>query len=84
MKFVKRQLNLLFLIAILAGGVASFIYLNGNQSAQFIIGVVTAIAYFLWGIIHHLVNNDLHKKVVIEYALIGALAVILLSIVLRS
>jgi hypothetical protein len=41
--------------------------------------------YFLWGVIHHWLNKDLHIKIILEYllvALIGCL--ILLSLIWRA
>ncbi|KKQ28569.1 MAG: hypothetical protein US48_C0044G0004 [Candidatus Levybacteria bacterium GW2011_GWA2_37_36] len=47
-------------------------YSSSDRSWQ--IGVIIAITFFyvLWGIMHHLINHDLHTKIVVEYILIGA------------
>lgn len=84
MKLPMHLVHLVILVLILLGGVASFLYVAGNQPLQFLVGVITAIAYVAWGIIHHMVRGDLHKKVVVEYSLIGIIAIILLFIVLGS
>lgn len=59
-----------------------FLVARGNTGLQLMIGVVTSIAYVAWGIIHHAMQGDLHRKVVIEYVFIGGIAIILLFIVL--
>jgi hypothetical protein len=70
--------HLLILIAILAVGVFAFMYVAPNTTIQLVIGIVTAVAYVLWGLIHHAINRDLHQKIVVEYLLIGAIAIVLL------
>ena len=69
---------------ILAGGVASFILLTGDVVAQQRIGIVTSIAYVVWGSLHHAIVGDLHRKVVIEYVLVGAVAMLIHINVLRQ
>lgn len=74
--------HFLVLIIILASGIGMFLLAKGNNALQLMIGVVTSVAYIAWGIIHHVMQGDLHRKVVIEYVFIGAIAVTLLFIVL--
>jgi hypothetical protein len=66
------------LIAILTIGVLTFISVRPNTSLQLLVGIVTAVAYVLWGFIHHAMRKDLHQKIVVEYLLIGAIAIVLL------
>ncbi len=73
----------LILASILFGGVFTFIFLAGNRNAQIAIGVITSLSYVAWGIIHHAIDKDFHLKVMIEYTLIGLVAIILLFIVIR-
>lgn len=75
-------IHFIILLAILGIGVAMFFYESGNQLTQLAVGIVSSIAYVTWGIIHHTLQQDLHRKVVVEYVLIGVIAVILLMIVL--
>jgi len=51
----------------------SFLLAYSNSDRDFQIGVIIATTFFyvLWGILHHLMNHDLHTKIVIEYILIG-------------
>jgi len=59
------------LIIILSLG---FLLAYSSSDRSFQVGVVVAITFFyvLWGILHHLMNHDLHPKIVVEYILIGA------------
>ena len=75
--------NILVLCLILFGGIYAFMSLQGNQTGQFLIGTVTTAAYIAWGFLHHWLRNDLHHKVVIEYVLIGSIALAILFIILH-
>jgi RsiW-degrading membrane proteinase PrsW (M82 family) len=70
--------HFLVLIAMLALGICTFIYVRPNTTLQLLVGIVTAVAYVLWGFIHHAIRKDLHQKIVVEYLLIGAIAIVLL------
>lgn len=81
---MKRSLviDYLVLIAILAAGVWTFNFVRPNVTLQLLTGIATSIAYVLWGVIHHALQKDLHHKIVIEYMLIGAIAIVLLVTIL--
>ena len=66
------------LCAILASGVYMFYLMRGNINAQLFVGFCTTVAYVLWGIIHHMMLGNLHRKIVIEYVLVGAIAMVLM------
>jgi len=74
----QTVINFFVLIAILAAGVLTFLVVRPNATLQLLVGIITAVAYVLWGIIHHAIQKDLHQKIVIEYLLIGAIAIVLL------
>jgi hypothetical protein len=38
--------------------------------------------YIIWGIYHHIVDNSLHLKTLIEYILIGFTIIFLLKIII--
>jgi hypothetical protein len=77
-------LHYFVLLVILAGGLGAYYYATPDTSLQFVIGIIIAVAYVIWGLIHHALQKDLHQKIVVEYILIGAIAVILLATVLRT
>lgn len=72
-------LHTIVLFTILLGGIFTFWFAKGNTSLQLTIGTVTTMAYVAWGIIHHSLKGDLHRKVVIEYVLVGLIAIVLLT-----
>lgn len=71
-------IHFLILVAILAAGIFTFIYVRPNTTLQLFVGIMTAVAYVLWGFIHHAIKKDLHQKIMIEYLLIGTIAIVLL------
>lgn len=77
-------MHFLILAVILVIGTLGFFSVVGNRPTQLAIGIATAVAYVIWGILHHALQHDIHRKVVVEYALIGALAILLLTIALSS
>lgn len=54
-------------------GLLLVILAAGNRQVQQIAILGTAIFYFVFAIIHHMLDHDLTPKIVIEYALIGCL-----------
>ena len=74
----QSVVHFIVLIAILAVGVLTFISVRPNTTLQLFVGILTAVAYVLWGFIHHAMQKDLHQKIVVEYLLIGTIAIVLL------
>lgn len=75
-------MHFVVLVLILCGSIGSFLLLQGNHASQLVVGMVSAVSYVAWGIIHHALQKDLHAKIVVEYVLMGAIAIALLFIVL--
>lgn len=65
------------LAIILVIGVGMFYMTRGSPALQVAVAIITSLAYVAWGIIHHAIQGDLHAKVVIEYMLIGGIAIVL-------
>jgi len=77
-----HALHYIVLLFILCVGIWTFFQLSGNSFLQLWVGIITTISYVAWGLIHHTIQKDLHAKVVIEYILIGAIAIVLLTTML--
>ncbi|MBI3342968.1 hypothetical protein HY032_02335 [Candidatus Gottesmanbacteria bacterium] len=77
-----HTLHFIVLLLILSAGVGMFFSAQGSIGLQLTIGIVTSVAYVAWGMIHHTMQGDLHRKVVIEYVFIGGIAITLLFIAL--
>jgi len=80
----QRIINFSMLLIILAGGIWTFYSLRGNPISQLYAGIATAGAYVAWGILYHWVEKDLHAKVVIEYILVGLIAIVLLATIILT
>lgn len=65
--------------------IGAFLFFSFDRSYQLIVVLLGGFSYLLWGIIHHHLNDDLHLKVIAEYALVALLAeLIIFSLILRA
>ncbi|MEO6508462.1 MAG: hypothetical protein ABIO02_00760 [Patescibacteria group bacterium] len=55
---------------------------KGQPLLELIILLVFIAFYILWGIYHHIMENSLHLKTVVEYILIGFTIFFLIKIIL--
>jgi hypothetical protein len=80
--FMKKRwiltLNYIVLTAILASTILLFWQARGVPSMQILIGVLISVLYAAWGMIHHSMLGDLHPKIVVEYLLVGVIAIVLI------
>ncbi len=71
------------LLAILAGGYLALVYRYQSAPSYLLFATVGfAILYFIWGVAYHLHDRSLHGKIVLEYLLVAALAVVIVSTLL--
>lgn len=77
-------LHYIVLLLILSGAVAAFYYASPNVTFQFLIGLFASLAYIIWGAVYHFLKKDLHMRVMVEYVLISAIAMVLLATVFWS
>jgi len=77
-----KYVNFIVLAVILASGIFTFWTAQNDRTIQMFVGIATSITYVLWGMIYHALEGDLHLKVVIEYSLVGLIAVVLLLTIL--
>ncbi len=73
----RRNIFFIFLIFLLLSAIWFLYFFIGFPYKQFLVVVLTAFVYFIWGMIFHLIEGDFHYKIVIEYLLIAILAVVL-------
>ncbi len=71
----------LVLIVGLALGVVLFLGSWPDRRLQRIISVGIAIFYFLWGVLSHLKDGRVNKKIVFEYLGVGTLSGLLLVLI---
>ena len=68
----------LLLVILVVLGTVFFHRFNGLPYLQMAVIVVTAAGYVGWGYLHHRWQGDLHPRIMIEYLLIAALAILLM------
>ena len=56
-----------------------FAIVSYSKQLQFATGVVTALLYVAWGVVHHKMDGDLYFKNVIEYVFIALLSIVILG-----
>lgn len=74
----------LTLAVILGGGGLVFFFFAHSQQIQFWIGVIMALAYLLWGIVHHYLKKDLNWLIVVEYTLVAIFSIVVIYSVLAQ
>lgn len=47
---------------------------RAQPSKQYIVTAIFVLYYITWGIIHHIRDQSLHLKIILEYIAIGAIA----------
>lgn len=78
MKEIKTHiLHYLTLFAILLAGLVGFYLFSYDRLFQAAVGVAIAVSYVAWGIIHHIIHEDLYPAVVIEYILVASLGLVI-------
>ncbi len=55
---------------------------KGERLIEFFVLVSYALFYIVWSIYHHIVDNSLHLKTVIEYILMAFTIIFLLKIII--
>ncbi|HVF69353.1 MAG TPA: hypothetical protein VNA13_02175 [Xanthomonadales bacterium] len=65
-------------------GLGLVLLASGNKQIQLYAVFGTTCFYFLFAIVHHLLDHDLTTKIVIEYALIGCLGLAVSMVVFNT
>lgn len=81
--FKKHFYYYISLFGVIFLGVFLVLQTSFDKNLQMMIVILTAFFYILWGVVHHFVNHDLRLKIVVEYVLIGALAVSIILFFLK-
>jgi len=74
----SKLMHFVALLLILSVGLFTFFAVSGSRQLQLLVGIMTAVSYVAWGLIHHAAHGELYRKVVVEYILIGIIAIVLL------
>jgi hypothetical protein len=84
---LKREFkNHLFdYLLLITAGIFFLILLNifrGERVIEFFVLISFAFFYIIWGVYHHIINETLHLKTVVEYILIAFIIIFLLKIII--
>ncbi len=81
-EFKKHAFDYLLFIT---AGVVFLLGLNlfrGERLLEFIILLSFVCFYIIWGIYHHIIEDSLHLKIVLEYILIGFAILFLIKVLI--
>ncbi|QQG44537.1 MAG: hypothetical protein HYW86_01315 [Candidatus Roizmanbacteria bacterium] len=86
-KYLKVELkkHLFDYLILLTAGVFFLMGLSlfkGEKLMEFLIIFAFTSLYIIWGIYHHIIENTLHLKAVIEYILIAFTLIFLMKIII--
>jgi len=84
---LKKELKkgLFDYLLLLTAGILFLLSLNlfkGERLLEFIILFIFTSFYVIWGIYHHIIEDSLHLKTVIEYILIAFTLMFLLKLII--
>lgn len=81
-EFKKHVFDYLLLITAGVFFLLSISVFKGERFLEFIIILAFASFYIIWGIYHHIIEDSLRLKTVIEYILIAFTLIFLLKIII--
>lgn len=76
-KSLRHITHYIVLLIILMAGLLAIVTSGRNLSTRVIILVLISFSYFIWGIIHHSLEKDLHFEIVAEYFIFSLLGLTL-------
>lgn len=72
------------LVGIMLAGALGIIHFSYDRLFQASLAVAVAFSYFVWGVIHHYLHQDLDFSVLVEYFALAALGLmVILSLLFR-
>lgn len=77
--FAHHPLHYFTLLCIMVTGLWGIFWFDYYRPLQLGIVVSMAVAYVVWGVVHHSMHKDLHIKIIFEYVLMALLAVLVFS-----
>lgn len=78
-KHLSHYFNLLGIIFVAFWGLLIFPY---DQVFQSVIAIALGLSFVIWGLIHHLIHEDLHPKIVLEYIATAVFGVVILLLII--
>lgn len=72
-KSLRHLGHYIFLLTIMLVGIVLVVLSGKNLSLQTGIVILLALSYFIWGLVHHALEKELHLEIVLEYILLAAI-----------
>jgi len=73
-----------FLVIILSAGLSLIYFLSPNKILQMSAAIVLCLIYGLYGILHHYLQHNLVRKIMVEYILIATLGIAISLFIFRG
>lgn len=74
----------LVILAIFTAILSSRIFLSFEASLLLLVLYLITFIYVAWGIIHHYLEHDLTVRIVVEYILIGTIAILSSTLAIKG
>ena len=86
MSDLKKHFSHYFsLVGICLITVVGFFVFSYDKNFQFALITAFCVAYFVWGMVHHIIHRNLNLQIMIEYAVIASLGFVIgISVIYRS
>jgi hypothetical protein len=83
---LKKNLSHYFsLFGILIFTFVGFFVFSYDKNFQLAVIGAASVGYFTWGVVHHLIHNDLNLQLIIEYGVVACLGFVIgISVIYRS
>jgi hypothetical protein len=83
--FSRHPMHYFTLLSVMLVGLWGIFWFGFQPAMQLSIVISMAIAYVIWGIVHHREHKDLHIRIVFEYILVAMLGVLIFgSLLVRT
>lgn len=80
-----HHLHFFILLILLTLGATATLVFSYQPQLQAAAVVITSLSYFLWGIIHHYKQDEIHREIILEYFFISLFgAILLISLILKN
>lgn len=83
--FAKDLSHYIPLFGLMVAGFVAFWLFSYDRVFQIATAISTALAYVLWGLVHHYIHRDLNVSVIVEYLVIASLGLmVIFSLIFRT
>jgi len=72
-KSLRHLGHYIILLIFMGLGIISVLFTGKDLSLQTAVVILLALSYFVWGLVHHALEKELHMEIVLEYLLFSVL-----------